>query len=249
MMEIRRTRRLCLGLLVVLMLIALAGCGSPREDLSKMTPEEEQKVKEQARQYIKEKYHKEFAVKEIFKSRVTGASYDVRGTIQDGKNTPFTVMIEPPKEIRDTYIRRLFSDELKLPIKRLAEQIFDLRLMEDNLICSFRDGMGAKYTGEIPSVFEVLKKGDKALYFQVNLEVYEKSDQAQKEISNFLQSLKEMNFHEVTVVVYVYDNRLKSAPKKEDADKYLLYRYNITPDDIQTIDINNLEPYKTKIKE
>ncbi|WP_143123656.1 hypothetical protein [Thermoactinomyces sp. DSM 45892] len=214
-----------------------------------MTPEEEQKVKEQASQYIKGKYHKEFTVQEISKNRVTGASYDVSGTIQDGKNTPVIVMLEASNEPIDTYIHTLFSNELTPHIKKVASQIFDLRSMEDNLTYNYRDGVERKYKSEIPSVLEVLKKGDKDLYLQTSLRVYEKSDQAKQEISSFLQSLKEMNFNKVIIVVYVYDNALKSASKKEDVGKYLLYRYNITPDDIQTIDVNNLEPYKTKIKE
>ncbi|WP_143123704.1 hypothetical protein [Thermoactinomyces sp. DSM 45892] len=213
--------------------------------MSKMTSDEDKQIRESAVQYIKERYQKELVITKVTKGRILG-DYGIEGTIKDGKNTPVVIVSEPPKGFHDSYVKSLFSDELEPSMKELANRTFDLRMV-DRFTYGYKKDAERKYTGQIPSVFDVLKKGDKDLVLHVDLSVYQQAGQAQKVISQFLHELKKMNFNDIGIVVYVYDDSLKSASKKEDSDKYLLERYNIFTD-VQTMDINNLESYKTVIK-
>lgn len=130
-------------------------------------------------------------------------------------------------------------------IKEIANKTVDLRKIRN---LSYRDGnVKTKYKGNIPSVIDVLKKGEKDFSFLLRFEIYQRGDQEKADITRFLNELKKMNFNEVTVTIFVYDDQLKFSPKSEDPGKYLLARYNISGD-IQTLDLNNLEQYKTVIK-
>jgi hypothetical protein len=80
--------------------------------------------------------------------------------------------------------------------------------------------------------------------------VYEQNGQYEQGIKNFLKELKELNFNQIGVAVFVYGDKLKTAPEGTNDRDYILYRYNISIDDIQKIDIDhhNLDQYKTVIK-
>ncbi|SFX46035.1 hypothetical protein SAMN04487866_10895 [Thermoactinomyces sp. DSM 45891] len=236
------------GGLAILFLLMVSGCSLFAKDTSKITPDEEHKVKESTVQYIQEKYGKEFVITKVTKGRILG-DYNIHGTIKDGKNTPVFVGLEPPKKFSDTYVDHLFTAELRPSIKELATKIFDLRTMEDNFSFGYRDGVKRKYTHEIPSVFEVLKRGDKDLRLDVGLHVYNQGGQAQVAVTKFLQELQRMYFNKVAVTIYIYDDQLKSTSKKEDPGNYMLLRYIITNDDIQKLNVNDLEQFKTVIKE
>lgn len=237
------------GLMVLILAITLSGCTSYTvpKDLSKMTPEEEAKVKDAAVNYIKTTYQKDYVVQEIEKDHVFGAYYNIDGYLQDGKKTPVFITGNPPDSFRDSYVSELWSSELEPHITEIANKTGDLIRML-NVSYGYKDDVERKYKGNIPSVFEVLKKGDKDLSLNMEFSIYQHGGQEKADIARFLNELKKMNFNDVTVTVFVYDDQLKSAPKSEDAGKYLLVRYNISGD-IQTIDPNHLEPYKTVIKE
>ncbi|MBA4835043.1 hypothetical protein H1R82_00060, partial [Thermoactinomyces intermedius] len=117
---------------------------------------EEKKIKEKAIQYIKDTYNKDFKVSDVSKDRFTGQTYTVRGNVKDQKNTQVSVIMEP-NEIRDTYVETLWTEELTPKITSLVKKDFDVRRIEN---IGFSDGTKKdKYTGKIPSVFEVLKNG------------------------------------------------------------------------------------------
>lgn len=209
-----------------------------------MTPDEEKKVKEAAIQYIKDTYEKDYVVKKIHKDRVFGSSYDIEGVIQDGKNTPVYIT-GTPGDFVDSYVSGLWTDELEPHITKLVKNTMDLRKIDH---FSYSNGTAkTKYKGEIPSVFEALKKGEKDFLLNVRLEIYQHGGQEKEGISRLLKELQKMNFNDVSVTIFVYDDKLKSSQKNEDADNHLLSRYNISGD-IQTMDLNNLDQYKTVIK-
>ncbi|WP_232337702.1 hypothetical protein, partial [Thermoactinomyces sp. CICC 23799] len=177
-----------------------------------------------------------------------GQTYTVRGNVKDQKNTQVSIIMEP-NEIRDTYVAALWTEELKPKITSLVEKDFDVREIED---ITYANGTEKdKYTGEIPSIFEILKNGGDPKYdLSVTLDVYEQNGQYEQGIKNFLKELKELNFNQIGVAVFVYGDKLKTAPEGTNDRDYILYRYNISIDDIQKIDIDhhNLDQYKTVIK-
>ncbi|MCF6133761.1 hypothetical protein L2649_01010 [Thermoactinomyces vulgaris] len=210
---------------------------------------EEKKIKEKAIQYIKDTYNKDYEVSEVSKDRFTGQTYTVRGNVKDQKNTQVSVIMEQ-NEIRDTYVETLWTEELKPKITSLVQKHFDERKIEH--IAYSNGPKKDKYTGEIPSVFEVLKNGvDPEYKLNVTLRVYEQNGQYEQGIKNFLKELKRLNFNQVGVTIFVADDELKSAPKEAEESQYTLYRYNIHFEDIQNIDIDHhdLNQYKTVIKE
>jgi hypothetical protein len=50
-----------------------------------------------------------------------------------------------------------------------------------------------------------------------------------------------MNFNEILINIYVYDDQLKTDSKNKDEGKYLLYRYKFSEKDIQKMDIDNID--------
>ncbi|WP_072335156.1 hypothetical protein [Thermoactinomyces sp. DSM 45891] len=236
-------------LLMIVML--LTGCSTMSGDKSKMTSNEEQQIKESAIQYIQRTYGKEFVIDKISKGRVLG-DYSINGTVKDGKNTSIYVGVgvdSPDGDgFKDSYVNRLFTNEIEPSIKELASKTFDLRWIRDGFFYGYKEGVKRKYTLDIPSALDVLKRGDKDICLRLSLDIYKQDERTTASISNLLQEIKKMNFHDIGVVVYVYDNTLKSASKDEDSGKHLLERYNIFNDNVQTMDINSLESYKTVIK-
>ncbi|MBA4601809.1 hypothetical protein [Thermoactinomyces mirandus] len=237
-----------------LFIFLLAGCQSdlmntlPKE-VGDMDQAEEQKVRELAIDYTKKTYNKQFQVLEVSKNKATGQSYLIRGIIKDGKDTEITVILELPNEIRDTYVTTLWTEELKPEMTSLVEKHMDIRKIEH---IGYSNGTKKdQYTGEVPSVFEVLKKGgDREYALTTTLRIYEENGQYEEGIKEFLQEIKAMNFNSVSVTIFVADDELKSAPKNIEESNYTLYRYNVNIDDIQKVDINNLDldQYKTVIK-
>ncbi|MBA4496551.1 hypothetical protein ACFO25_15950 [Paenactinomyces guangxiensis] len=236
------------GLVIMIFAILLSGCTSntASKDLTKMAPEEEKKVKEAAVNYIKTTYAKDFVVEEVQKGQVFGDTYDIKGYMQDEKKTVVHVIGTPPDNFRDSYVDRLWTNELEPHIKEIVNKTVDLRKIDD---LSYSDGTEkTKYKGNIPSVFDVLKKGEKDFSLLLVVRIYQHGGQEKEDIAKLLNELKKMNFNDVTLEIFVHDDQLKSAPKNEDPGKHLLVRYNISGD-IQTIDFSNLDKYKTQIKE
>jgi uncharacterized protein (DUF2267 family) len=233
---------------ILLFVFLLAGC-TGTGGMGDMDWSEEKKIKEKAIQYIKDTYNKDFKVSDVSKDRFTGQTYTVRGNVKDQKNTQVSIIMEP-NEIRDTYVETLWTEELTPKITSLVKKDFDVRRIEN---IGFSDGTKKdKYTGKIPSVFEVLKNGvDPEYKLNVTLRVYEQNGQYEQGIKNFLKELKRLNFNQVGVTIFVADDELKSAPKEAEESQYTLYRYNIHFEDIQNIDIDHhdLNQYKTVIKE
>jgi hypothetical protein len=231
---------------VCMFVLLLTGCTGGEGDMDRA---EEKEIKEKAIQYIKDTYNKDFEVSEVSKDLFTGQTYSVEGNIKDAKNTYVEIIMEP-NEIRDTYVETLWTEELTPKITSLVKKDFDVRRIEN---IGFSDGTKKdKYTGKIPSVFEVLKNGvDPEYKLNVTLRVYEQNGQYEQGIKNFLKELKRLNFNQVGVTIFVADDELKSAPKEAEESQYTLYRYNIHFEDIQNIDIDHhdLNQYKTVIKE
>jgi hypothetical protein len=232
---------------ILLFVFLVAGC-TGTGGMGDMNRAEEKEIKEKAIQYIKDTYNKDYEVSEVRKDLFTGKTYTVEGNIKDGQNTYVAIIMEP-NEIRDTYVATLWTEELKPKTTSLVEKNFDVREIEN---IGFSNGTKKdKYTGEIPSVFEVLKNGGDPEYkLNVTLRVYEQNGQYEQGIKNYLKELKELNFYRVGGAVFVYGDKLKTAPKGANDSDYILYRYNITIDDLQKIDIDHhdLDQYKTVIK-
>lgn len=245
----KRDKKLGIWILGMILILVLSGCGSSivlPKDQSKMTPVEEAKVKEAAILYVKNNYQKNFVVEKVEKDRIAGDYYDIEGYIEDERKTKFSIIGNLPDKFEDSYVLYLWSDELEPHITKMISQFMDFRKME-NLTYGYNDDVERKYKGDIPSAFEILKKGDKDLSLVTSFEIYEHGGQYKEEISKFLSELKKMNFNEVTTTIFVYDDQLKTASAKEDSGKHLLVRYNISGD-IQTMDLSDLEKYKTQIK-
>ena len=230
-----------IGILVFL----LTGCTG---GVGQMDKAEEKEIKEEAIQYIKNTYNKEFEISEVSKDRFTGQTYTIRGYIRDEKNTLVSVIIEP-NEIRDTYVGSLWTEELKPKMTSLAQKHFDIREFEH---IAFSNGRKRdKYTGDIPSVFQVLENGGDPEYtLALTLRVYEQNGQYEQGIRSFLKEVKDLRFNKVIIEIFVADDKLKTAPEDTEESEYTLYRYNISFDDIQNIDIDNhdLDQYKTVIE-
>lgn len=234
-------------LTIMLFACLVAGCTGGMGELDQA---EEKEIKEKAIQYIKDKYQKEYVVSEVVKNPATGQAYTIRGNIKDDQNTRVTVIIELPDEIRDTYVGKLWSEELKPEITSLAEKYMDINTVEDIAYTSGTKGDSVR--GEIPSVFEHLKNGgDQQFTLSISLRIYEQNGQYEQGIKRFLKELRGMHFHEVVMEIFVSDDELKTVSEKAEENKYTLYRYNISIDDIQKIDIDhyNLDQYKTVLKD
>jgi hypothetical protein len=233
---------------ILLFVYLLAGC-TGTGGVGDMDKAEEKEIKEKAIRYIKDTYNKEYEVSDVTKDFLSGQIYTVEGNIKDDKNTYVAIIMEQ-NEIRDTYVETLWTEELKPKITSLVQKHFDERKIEH--IAYSNGPKKDKYTGEIPSVFEVLKNGvDPEYKLNVTLRVYEQNGQYEQGIKNFLKELKRLNFNQVGVTIFVADDELKSAPKEAEESQYTLYRYNIHFEDIQNIDIDHhdLNQYKTVIKE
>ncbi|MGA8941551.1 MAG: hypothetical protein WB502_02380 [Thermoactinomyces sp.] len=230
--------------------LILAGCQAESTNTAKEVKQVgEEELRQKAVQHIKETYHKEFEVTKVECVRKFGASCFIRGKVKDGKNTEITVYWLPPDGIKDDYVLKLWNKELEPEIKSLSERTMEIREIET---ISYSNGAEeSKYKGEVPSVFEVLKNGgDKDYSFHWRGEIYQHKGRYEEEIKQFLKEIKAMNFNDVLIVFFVYDDQLKTSSENEEEDNYLLYRYNISEDDIQKIDIDNLnlDQYKTVIK-
>ena len=230
----------------------LTGCQTnsidtlPKEEGKQMNQEEEKKAKEVAIQHIKKTYNREFKVTKVEHTQVLESRYVIRGTVEDGKDTPATVYWVLPDQVTDSYVLNYWNQELEPKIKEISKKHFDIKRIES---ISYTNGtLPNKYTGEIPSVFEVLQKGgDKDYLFKWNGDIYEQNGEYEKRIKNFLKEIKDMNFNEVLISIYVYDDKMKTDPKIKDENKYLLYEYVISIDDIQKAEIDSIDlnQYKT----
>lgn len=238
------------SIMLLMLAILVSGCSTETilpKDESHMTQTEEKTAKEKVIQYVKRTYQKNFIITDIDKDHVMGGYYDIHGFVQDGKEkTTFMVTWTPPNDFRDSYALAKWSNELEPWMKETAQKTMDLWKME-NMTYGYKDNVENKYTGDVPSVFEILKRGDKDLSLVVSFNIYDHRGQSQAQISKFLNELKKMNFNEVIIEIFVYDDKLKTASKNIDTDKYAIYRYNISGD-IQKIDINNLDQYKTDLR-
>ena len=236
-------------ILFILLFVFLATGCTGTGGIGNLDLAEEKEIKEKAIRYIKDTYNKEYEVSDVTKDFLSGQIYTVEGNIKDDKNTYVAIIMEQ-NEIRDTYVETLWTEELKPKITSLVQKHFDERKIEH--IAYSNGPKKDKYTGEIPSVFEVLKNGvDPEYKLNVTLRVYEQNGQYEQGIKNFLKELKRLNFNQVGVTIFVADDELKSAPKEAEESQYTLYRYNIHFEDIQNIDIDHhdLNQYKTVIKE
>ena len=228
-----------------------SGCQTDGINVSSkaMDQEEEKQIKERAVQYIKRKYHKEFEVSEVSKGQAAGL-IRVRGKVKDGKDTEVTVIWEKDNEIKDTYVIALWRQELSPKITSMLNKYMDVRRIES---ISYSNGKRYhKYSGEVPSVFEVLKNGgDKDFTLVITARIYNDNGLYESGLKNFLKEAQSMNFNKVMMEVFVADDELKSAPEDVKESSYTLYRYNIVIDDIQKVDIDSLDldQYKTVIKE
>jgi hypothetical protein len=234
--------------------LLLTGCQTNsietiQEEGKQMSQEEEKQLKEKAIKYIKEKYNKDFEVSEVSKGQAAGL-IRVRGKVKDGKDTEVTVIWEKDNEIKDTYVIALWRQELSPKITSMLNKYMDVRRIES---ISYSNGKRYhKYSGEVPSVFEVLKNGgDKDFTLVITARIYNDNGQYESGLKNFLKEAQSMNFNKVMMEVFVADDELKSAPEDVKESSYTLYRYNIVIDDIQKVDIDNLDldQYKTVIKE
>lgn len=245
----RRKRWLAVAGLFVFLLV---GCQAelantlPKEG-EQMDQAEEKKAIEIAVQHIKKTYNKEFEVTDVDHTQVMESRYLIRGIVKDGKDTQATVYWTLPENtIKDSYVLNFWDNELEPKIKSLSEKLLDVRNI--NRISYTNGTKENKYTGEVPSVFEVLDNGgDKDYSFHWTGDVYEQNGQHETAIRAFLKQIQEMNFNRVVITVYVYDDPLKSASKNVDEDNYLLYGYTISSDDIQKANIDSLDlsQYKT----
>ncbi|KFZ39337.1 MULTISPECIES: hypothetical protein [Thermoactinomyces] len=235
------------GLVICLIALTLTGCESSLINTSSEENQEaEKKAKEVAIQHIKDTYNREFKVTKVEHTQVLESRYVIRGTVEDGKDTPATVYWVLPDQVTDSYVLNYWNQELEPKIKEISKKHFDIKRIES---ISYTNGtLPNKYTGEIPSVYEVLKNGgDKDYLFKWTGEIYKNGGKYEQSIKNFLEEIEEMNFNRVRVTIYVYDDRLKTSTTKEDEGKYLLYEYVISIDDIQKAEIDsiNLNQYKT----
>jgi hypothetical protein len=234
--------------LVILMTftLLLVGC---TEGVGQMEQQEQKEIREKAIEYIRGKYNKEFEVTKVSIGQVTGL-VRVRGVVKDGKDTEATVFWEKPDEMDDTYVTRLWTEELKPKITSVIHKHMDVRKVEEVV---YSDGTKkSDYTGEVPSVFQVLENGgDPDFTLEATMRIYENEGKYEKELRNFLKEIQLMNFNKFLMEVFVVDDELKSAPEDVKESSYTLYRYNIVIDDIQKVDIDSLDldQYKTVIKE
>lgn len=245
-MRFRNTWILVASMLVLL----LAGCQGESTDTTKEVNQVgEEELRQKAIQHIKETYNKEFEVTKVECVSKFGASCFITGKVKDGKDTEITVYWLPPDGIKDDYVLTLWDEELEPEIKSLSERMMDIR--EIKTISYSNGAKKSKYTGDVPSVFEVLKNGgDKDYLFHWRGRIYENNGQYETGIKDFLKEIKAMNFNRVLITIFVADDELKSASNNVEESDYTLYRYNIKIDDIQKMDINhlNLDQYKTVIK-
>ena len=225
--------------------LLLAGC---TEGVGQMDQQEEKEIKDKAIEYIKDKYNKEFKVTAVRRNRVTGTVY-VDGIVKDGKDTDTMVFWEKSDEVDDNYVTSLWTDELSPRISSMINKHMEVRRIQN-----FVYGDGTKksdYTGEVPSVFEVLESGGNPDYsLQVTFRIYEDDNQYETGLKNFLVELKDTGFNRIIVTIFVADDELKSASEDVKESSYTLYRYNIVIDDIQKVDIDSLDldQYKTVIQ-
>ncbi|MBA4552014.1 MULTISPECIES: hypothetical protein [Thermoactinomyces] len=236
---------------VCVIVMMLTGCQTnsvdtlPKEEGKQMSQEEKKQLKDKAVQHIKSTYNKEFVVTKVECVREFNSNCFITGNVKDENNTEITVYWMPP-EIKDDYVLVKWDQELEPKIKEISNKHFEIKRIET---ISYTNGTKTnKYTGEIPSVYEVLKNGgDKDYLFKWTGEIYKNGGKYEQSIKNFLEEIEEMNFNRVRVTIYVYDDQLKTSTTKEDEGKYLLYEYVISIDDIQKAEIDsiNLNQYKT----
>ncbi|KFZ39336.1 hypothetical protein AYX07_01040 [Thermoactinomyces sp. AS95] len=232
---------------ILLFVFLVAGCTGTGGE-GDIDQAEEKKIKEKAIQYIKDTYNKEFEVSEVNKGHAAGL-IRVRGFVKDGKDTEATVFWKKEEEMDDTYLTELWTKELTPRIKDMLNKHMSVRSVDH---VSYNDGTAkdTRYTGNIPSIFDVLKNGGNEKYIlEVTGEIYENGGQTPENIKSFLKELRDMNFHEIGFEFHVYDDRL-NADLAKDENKYLLYRYNIHIPNIQKVNIENLDldQYKTVIQ-
>ena len=126
---------------IVLFALLLAGCQTqstemPEGEGKTMTQEEEKQLKEKAVQYIKDKYHQAFEVREVTKGQAAGL-IRVRGFVKDGKDTEATVFWKKEEEMDDTYLTELWTKELTPRIKDMLNKHMSVRSVDH---VSYNDG-------------------------------------------------------------------------------------------------------------
>ena len=233
---------------ILLFVYLLAGC-TGTGGVGDMDKAEEKEIKEKAIRYIKDTYNKDFEVSEVSKDLFTGQTYSIEGNIKDDQNTSVLIIIEP-NGIRDSYVDELWTEELKPTITTLVKKYFDVRKIEHFVYSNGTEK--DKYKGDIPSVFKVLENGgDPDFALNTTFWVYEQNGQYEQGIRSFLKEMRELNFNHIGMEIFVANDKLKTATDNEKENDYILYRYNISIDDIQKLDIDNLDldQYKTVIKE
>lgn len=178
-------------LVASMLALILAGCQAESTNTAKEVKQVgEEELREKAVQHIKETYHKEFEVTKVECVRKFGTSCFITGKVKDRKDTEIRVYWLPPDGIKDDYVLTLWDEELEPEIKSLSERTMDIREIET---ISYSNGTKKnKYTGEVPSVFEVLKNGgDKDFLFKWVGEIYQNNGRYEEEIRQFLKESRQ----------------------------------------------------------
>ncbi|MBN2909185.1 hypothetical protein JQC72_06570 [Polycladomyces sp. WAk] len=200
-------------------------------------------VKQEAIQYLEQKYKKKFIAGHANYMPVTG-QYAVRAYPEDNRQVQVLVYGYTKRDFQDTYVIEILSLELQKRVNPIIDQIFDRENLWDHDIGIELDrNLEKKYErGKIPPLQTVLKTEPKYVTTTISLILYDTDPgkQEEEQILQFIKKLQSLNIKTANIIVEYYDPAFKE--KKDDGNVYAVdyLRYSFR------MGIEELKLFKTK---
>ena len=179
------------------------------EDEAKIKQDEE-KVKQEAIQYLKEKYNDEFDVRDVRYTWKTGTYY-MKARPKEQPEITFNVRKSKSEPFSDTYLIRVWSEQAKQEMGDLLKPIYP-KYMTYTVSAGFDESTEADVAGkEIPSYQELRQRTDKGsqelkIFVIQNITPRNKEEQIDK-IFQIITYLNENNI-ESSLLIEFYDEKL-----------------------------------------
>ncbi|MBN2909186.1 hypothetical protein JQC72_06575 [Polycladomyces sp. WAk] len=236
-----------IGLVAVIVIgLSLSAFFMVREELRQeilaelQSPRDLNEVKQEAIQYLEQKYKKKFIAGHANYMPVTG-QYTVRAYPEDNRQAKVLVYGYTKRDFQDTYVIGVLSLELKKKVNPIVDQIFGREnLWDSNIGIELGKDLEKKYErGKIPPLQTVLKSEPNQVTATISLSLYDTDPgkQEEEQILRFIKELQALSIKTVTIHIEYFDPNFKE--KKDDSNvhpvDYRKFYLGMWVDDLKSI--------------
>src|SRR5690606_18319720 len=217
---------------------------NPFEELQKLaepSEEEKRKVKEEAEQYLKERYGEEFYVDNLRYIWQTN-TWDMRGHLKNEEGWDFWVS-KQKGQFRDAYFTHRISRDAEEEIKPQIEEAFDSLINWDTAV-GVADEIEDRYAKSIPSYQELRQKTRRyKQIITIALATSLTKENQEQELEEVYRLVSYLNQNDIRakLEIYYYDPSIKeNGIKRVDVTRRIQYEKFLTAK-IEIDDVSQIE--------